>query len=239
MVHTGDIVADHMSERQWRNARQAMDALETITHGVLAGNHDVGSKHNYNNYSAYFGAAQYEGKTYYGGSLMDNRCHFDLITLGETDYVFVYLGWQPGEESIAWANGVFAHYPERIGVLCVHDYINSDSSLRGMGKILREEVVKPNPNVYLVLCGHRYTEDCLTLAIDDDGDGNPDRTVYECIANYQNLDNGGNGYIRFIRINESGGTMQFYTYSPLLKQYRAIPEKAKNQNAILPIPWAA
>lgn len=239
VVHTGDIVSDGTSTRQWENAKRAMDELKAIPHGVLAGNHDVGSKINYSNFCKYFGAEQFDSEPYYGGSMLDNRNHYDLLTLGSTEYVFVYLGYQPGEESIAWANSVFSGFPERIGVLCVHDYINTDSSLRGMGKMLREQVVKPNSNVYMVLCGHRYTEDCLIEQFDDDGDGGADRTVYQCIANYQNLDNGGNGYIRFIRIDEAKETMQFYTYSPQLGKYRAIPEKAKNQNPVLPVPWAA
>lgn len=239
VVHTGDIVADGTSERQWGNAKRAMVEIDAIPHGVLAGNHDVGSKINYSNFSKNFGEEQFAKEPYYGGSMLDNRNHYDLLTLGDTEYVFVYLGYQPGSDSIAWANNVFEGHADRVGVLCVHDYIDTDSSLRGMGKILREQVVKPNPNIYMVLCGHRYTEDCLIDEFDDDGDGSADRTVYQCIANYQNLDNGGNGYIRFIRVDEAKGTMQFYTYSPLLGKYRAIPEKAKNQNSVLPLPWAA
>ena len=239
VVHTGDIVSDGTSVRQWENAKRAMDELKFIPHGVLAGNHDVGSKINYSNFCKYFGEEQFAGNSYYGGSMLNNRNHFDLLTLGNTQYIFVYLGYQPEEESIAWANTVFKNYADRVGVLCVHDYINTDSSLRGMGKILREQVVMPNPNVFMVLCGHRYTEDCLMEEFDDNGDGSPDRTVYQCIANYQNLENGGNGYIRFIRVDEARKTLQFYTYSPLLDAYRSIPEKAKNQSAVLPVPWTA
>ncbi len=239
VVHTGDIVSDGTSTRQWENAKRAMNELSGIPHGVLAGNHDVGGKLNYKNFQKYFGEEQFSAEPYYGGSMLDNRNHYDLLTLGNTEFVFVYLSYQPGDQSIAWANSVFQTYAERVGVLCVHNYINTDSSLLGMGKQLREQVVKTNPNVYVVLCGHRYTQDCLVDTFDDDGDGAPDRTVYQCIANYQNLDNGGNGYIRFMHIDEAEGTMQFYTYSPLLGKYRAIPEKAKNQNDVLPIPWAA
>lgn len=239
VVHTGDIVSDGTSTRQWENAKRAMNELSGIPYGVLAGNHDVGSKINYKSFQKYFGEEQFSVEPYYGGSMLDNRNHYDLLTLGETEFVFVYLGYQPGDQSIAWANSVFQTYADRVGVLCVHDYINTDSSLRGMGKQLREQVVQPNPNVYMVLCGHRYTEDCLIDTFDDDGDGTPDRSVYQCIANYQNLDNGGNGYIRFMRIDEAKGTIRFYTYSPLLGKYRAIPEKAKNQKDVLPIPWVA
>ena len=238
VAHTGDLVNDGTDSKQWRNAERAMKELSSIPHGVLAGNHDVGQGIDYTNYSANFGEQVFDGNEYYGESLLDNRCHYDLITMGSTDYVFVYLGYQPGKDSVSWANEVFAKFADRIGVLCVHEYMGSYSTLRDIGKVLKEEVVKTNPNVYLVLCGHRYNEDCVTADFDDDGDGKPDRTVYQCIANYQNIDKqGGSGYMRFIEIDEEKGTIHFYTYSPLLDQYRSAPENATNPVSTMPIPW--
>lgn len=238
VVHTGDIVSTANSEKQWNNAKQAMNLLGGIPYGMLAGNHDVGKKVGYKNYSKYFGQQQLSLKAYYGGTLADDRGHYDLLTLGSTQYLFVYLGYQPGEEAISWANEVFQKYPDRVGILCAHAYLDSRSNLVGIGKLLQQRVVRPNPNVYMVLCGHRYTEDCVPVSFDDDGDGQDDRTVYQCIANYQNIDKqGGSGYIRFMEIDESKGTIRFYTYSPLLLSYRSAPEKAANKSDTLPIPW--
>lgn len=238
VVHTGDLVASRTDIEQWKNAKNAMDELVSIPHGVLAGNHDVGQSYDYTNYSAYFGEKAFRQYEYYGESLLNNRCHYDLITMGSTDYVFVYLGYQPGEDSMRFANEVFTKYANRIGVLCVHEYLGSHSTLRAIGQTLYEKVVKPNPNVYLVLCGHRYNEDCVPITFDDDRDGKDDRTVYQCIANYQDIDKkGGSGYMRFLEIDEEKGTIYFYTYSPLLDQYRSAPENATNKESTMPIPW--
>ncbi len=238
VVHTGDLVASRTDVKQWTNAKRAMDELSSIPHGVLAGNHDVGQSYDYANYSTYFGEKAFRQYDYYGESLLDNRCHYDLITMGSTDYVFVYLGYQPGENSMRFANEAFAKYADRVGVLCVHEYLGSHSTLRAIGQTLYKKVVKPNPNVYLVLCGHRYNEDCVPVTFDDDGNGKADRTVYQYIANYQDIDKkGGSGYMRFLEIDEEKGTIHFYTYSPLLDQYRPIPKAAINQESTLPIPW--
>ncbi len=238
VVHTGDLVASRTNVKQWVNARRAMDELSSIPYGVLAGNHDVGQSFNYTNYSAYFGEKAFSRYQYYGESLLNNRCHYDLITMGNTDYIFVYLGYQPGEDSIRFANEMFAKYADRVGILCVHEYLGSHSTLREIGQTLQEKVVKPNSNVYMVLSGHRYDEDCVTAYFDDNGDGKTDRKVYQCIANYQNIDKkGGSGYMRFIEIDEEKGTIHFYTYSPLLDQYRSASQTATNPAATMPIPW--
>ncbi len=233
---TGDIVGSGGSTSQWMNARAAMDNITHIPNGVLAGNHDYG-KSGLTNYKKYFGEAYYTGKPWYGGSYEDNRNHYDLMTIGSTQYLFVYLSYQPGDDDIAWANWVFQRYSGRIGVLLTHDYLDSSSSLRSNGRTLQEEIVKKNRNIYLVLCGHRYTEDNIPIQFDDNGDGTMDRTVYQCIANYQNLGQGGGGYIRFLRIDETKGTIRFYTYSPYLDVYRLPPERAKNPQDTWPIPW--
>jgi hypothetical protein len=238
VLHTGDLVASGTDITQWKNAKRAMDELSSIPYGVLAGNHDVGQSYDYTNYSAYFGEKAFDQYAYYGESLLNNRCHYDLITMGNTDYVFIYLGYQPGEASVRFANEVFAKYEDRVGILCVHEYLGSHSTLRAIGQDLYAKVVKPNPNVYMVLSGHRYNEDCVPVTFDDDRDGKADRTVYQCIANYQDIDKkGGSGYMRFLEIDEEKGTIRFYTYSPLLDQYRAIPKTAITQEATLPIPW--
>jgi hypothetical protein len=89
-----------------------------------------------------------------------------------------------------------------------------------------------------VLCAHRYNEDCVPVTFDDDRDGKDDRTVYQCITNYQDIDKkGGSGFMRFLEIDEEKGTIRFYTYSPLLNQYRSAPETAVNKETTMPIPW--
>ncbi|MBR4080041.1 MAG: metallophosphoesterase [Christensenellaceae bacterium] len=90
IVHTGDLVHNYDIDEQWQIADKAMQTIDDIPHGVLAGNHDFNNDEGtYGEYAEYFGEDRYADKAWYGGSYKDNRCHYDLITLGKTDYLFV------------------------------------------------------------------------------------------------------------------------------------------------------
>ena len=236
VVHTGDIVSKGGNKKEWMRARAAMDVIRSIPNGVLAGNHDRSGK-GYDSYLKYFGEAYYKGEPWYGRNYRDNVNHYDLITLGSTNFIFVYLSYEPDSGAISWANRVFASYASRVGVLCTHDYLDGSSILTANGQLLQQKIARVNPNIYLVLCGHRYTEDEVPVHFDDNGDGASDRTVYQCIANYQNLEQGNSGYIRFLVFDETAGSIHFYTYSPLLHAYGTPPEQATCKTDTLPIPW--
>lgn len=249
LVFTGDFVHNYDSPEQWEIADDAMQTIDSIPHGVLAGNHDYNSKSwTYNEYSAVFGAARYTEKPWYGGSYEDNRCHYDLITLGDTDYLFLYLSYAPDSGCIRWANEILAQYPERVGILCVHDYFTTETDRSEDGETLFHKIVQQNANLYMVLCGHRYTVYAEDTPLDDDGDGVPDRTVHQAMANYQAAgDEGGSGYMRFLQVDESAGTISMYTYSPVTDDYtyfdtpehlaEKYPSDAKYEEYKIPIPW--
>lgn len=248
-VHTGDMVNSYKQEEQWRVAVRAMASLTRIPGGVLAGNHDVHHDDaNYKNFSAYFGEKQFDFKPCYGESYQDNRGHYDLWEAGGTAYIFVYMGYAPDQKAIDWVRSVLDRFPERVGVLCLHDYFLSDLNLSEDGQRFYDQVVSQCPNLYMVLCGHRYNVACVPAAFDDDGDGVKDRKVYQMIGNYQAAGSeGGSGYMRFIQIDEAKGEMRIYSYSPLLDDYVYFdePEHRKEKYAVdpageyteLPLPW--
>ncbi|NCB29914.1 MAG: hypothetical protein EOM66_00725 [Clostridia bacterium] len=248
-VHTGDLVNNYANEEQWAVAVRAMASLTRIPGGVLAGNHDVHhSDGDYKNFSAYFGENQFSFKPCYGESYRDNRGHYDLWEAGNTRYLFVYMGFAPDAGCIAWVRSVFDRFPDRVGVLCLHDYLMTDLSLSEDGQRFYEEVVTPCSNLYLVLCGHRYNVACLPTFFDDDGDGKPERTVYQMINNYQAAGiEGGSGYMRFLQIDEGRGEMRVYSYSPLLDDYVYYDEPSHGEERYaadpageyvqLPLPW--
>ena len=250
VVHTGDMVQDRGAPEQWDAAEAAMRMLADIPHGVLAGNHDVGtSRRDFSEFNARFGGAHMEGKPYCGGIYEGGMGHYDLIDAGDTRFVFAYMGYQPDEAAIRWLTSVFNQYPERVGVLAVHDYFKTDLSLYDSGRALQKAVLAQCPNVYLVLSGHRYNVAAVPVSFDDDGDGTADRTVYQMIANYQAAGSeGGSGYMRFLQIDEAAGELRAYSYSPYLEDYRywdepgteneKYPVDPANEEITLPLPWA-
>ena len=122
VINTGDLVHNVDLDTEWQVAVLAQSYLDDIPNGVLAGNHDVTEPYGYSIFTQYFGKAKYRDKPWYGGSFENNRGHFDLLTIGETDYIFVYMGYLPSKEAFEWVRKTFAAYPDRIGFLCLHDY---------------------------------------------------------------------------------------------------------------------
>lgn len=191
----------------------------------LAGNHDVNHYDpfhpNYTEYGNYFGAERYEGLPWYGESYEDNRGHFDLITAGGLDFIFVYTGWGTTDVEIAWMNDVLPLYPERTAVIVQHEYLSITGGLSPMPQRVFDEVIVPNENVRLVMSGHFH--DALTRSdeINDSGDGLVDRTVTSMLFNYQGAARGGEGFLRLLQFDNEDAEMQVRTYSPAISQYNA------------------
>ena len=256
VINTGDLVHNTKDEAQWITASKSMRRIDHIPNGVCAGNHDVGTKlkdMDYTLFCRYFGESRYRNKYWYGGSYLDNKDHYDLINAGNTEYLFVYLGYHAMHEDREWARSVFDQYPERVGILCTHDYLMIPGTLSDYGQKIYDSVIAKCSNVYAVLCGHRYASNCVPVKIDDDGDGTEDRTVLQMICNYQAIgkkgghNTGGDGYIRLWTVDENEGVIRYTSYSPYLDDYVYFDEKAHQgqkyafnpaqEEGELPIPW--
>ena len=220
MGFTGDIVHNDTA-KQWKNADDAFRILDgALPYGVLAGNHDVGtSKKDYSSYGEHFGEARFNDKPFYGGSYENNRGHYDLIEAGGIELIFVYMGWGVDDAGIDWINGVLQGYPDRLAVLMLHEYLSVSGDHTEVGQVLFERIVAPNKNVRFVLCGHNHGVTRRTDAVDDTGDGTPDRIVYQILADYQAESKGGNGFLRLLRFEPALGRVYVSTYSPYLEKF--------------------
>ncbi|MFS0865009.1 lamin tail domain-containing protein [Fredinandcohnia sp. 179-A 10B2 NHS] len=233
VFHTGDLVNKSTQEYQWKNADTFMKVLDDnqIPYGVLAGNHDVDQVSNdYTEYYKYFGEQRFKDKPYYGGSYLNNRGHYDLISAGGNDFIMVYLGWGVTDEGIQWVNDVLAAHPDRKAILNFHEYLLATGSRHPLGEKLYNEIVVPNQNVIAVLSGHYHEAQTLVDEIDDNGDGEPERLVTQMLADYQAGPEGGQGYMRLLHFDQDNNRILVNTYSPYLEDYNyyepgAFPEK--------------
>ncbi|OCG74729.1 lamin tail domain-containing protein [Microbacterium sediminis] len=228
LIHNGDIVNVHTEPHQWANADAAYRMLDeaSLPYGVLAGNHDVGGfAADYSQYGQFFGEARFAENPWYGGSYKDNRGHYDLVSVGGVDFLFLYMGWPtPNDEAsntedIAWMNEIIQRYPERKVWLNLHEYMLTTGGLGPFPQRVFDEVVKANPNVFAVSSGHYHDAYTRTDEIDDTGDGVADRTVYSMLFDYQGLPEGGLGYLRLAHFDNDGGRIVFRTYSPSLDDF--------------------
>ncbi len=222
VFHTGDLVDEFDKEEQWKNANLFMKTLDDarIPNGVLAGNHDVDHKTNdYTQYYRFFGEDRYKDRMYYGGSYKNNRGHYDLISANGNDYIMVYMGWGVDDESISWMNKVLAEHPHRKAILSFHEYLLATGTRHPLGDNIYNQVVIPNKNVIAVLSGHYHEAQTLVDEIDDNGDGTPDRKVYQLLADYQGGPEGGQGYMRLLHFDQDQNRIIVNTYSPYLNDY--------------------
>ncbi len=225
VFHTGDVVHRKNEPEQWINADNAMKVLDgIIPYSVLAGNHDVGWKGaetEYKNYYLkYFSKDRFENSQNRREYYKDGMATAEWITVGETKFLILALGYHlPNNGLYQWANDILAQNRDCIAILSTHEYLHVDATHTDAGERLFKNVVKKNPNVHMVLCGHNHYSNRAIQPIDDDGDGTIDRNVIEMIADYQTVGNGGDGYIRILTIHESTRTLEVTTYSPVLDDY--------------------
>lgn len=242
VFNTGDIVDNppengKNAENEWIHASEAWDAIDKVglPYGTGAGNHDVGSSIDnnvYTYYSKYFGAGRNSTSNYYGGSLNNNESHYDLITIGDYDFIVLYLGYgkEVTEESISFANKVLKKFAHRNAIVATHAYLDNGGSYDPSTRAERifNQIVKPNENVKMVFCGHTDGSEVMEKTIGD-------RKIYELLSCYQfvetqtddtpiaqtkHVTNGykcnGEGWMKELFFEN--GTMKAHTYSPILNQ---------------------
>ncbi|WP_141015094.1 Ig-like domain repeat protein [Nocardioides sambongensis] len=225
---------------------------------VVAGNHDnqrgteTGPTSRFN---TYFGPGRYdaaddtwgEGNSY-GGPWKegDNQNNYVLFSAGGLDFVGIGLSYGVDREEARWADGILKRYADRNAIVLTHDYLAPSTSpdgrgggLMGDGSALYKLLVEPNPNVFLVLAGHRhgvaanvkrgvgvtmsngvvelladyqaYTATAEELGLDGDldGDGDVDHAPTDRLRF-------GASFLRLLQFDVERSVMSVDTYSPHL-----------------------
>jgi alkaline phosphatase len=234
VTQVGDIVDDAGAAQQWTNADHAMDLLDgdmgqnpdgLIPYGVSMGNHEYSPKNTHAagtaaGFLANFGPGRYAGRNWYGGASGDPGIeglnHFQVFDACGFTFLNISLEWYARQASIDWANRIIQAHPGLPVILTTHEYLNGSShdtsnapdttSNYHTGQGIYDELVKPNPQVFMVLCGHWGVASAQST--DDAG-----KTVYEMMADYQGLSNGGNGYLRLLKFMPGQNRVDVSTYS--------------------------
>ena len=240
VLHTGDVVDDYDDMRQWENANKALAVLQDkVALFVLAGNHDIdGENQRYDNYLHFLGEEHFDHLPTFGGAYRGGRGRYDLVEIDDVPAILISVGFGVGrgvdDQAILWMNEVLQAHADRYAILCVHSYFNADLSFTPDGAVLFEQVVKKNANIKLVLCGHRYNAARKMTELDDNGDGIPDRKVYQLIVNYQAEPQGGAGYLCLLAFSSAKRSIGIKTYSPYLEDYNYYASGTDREEFILP-----
>lgn len=220
VFHTGDVVDQSDAVQQWENADRALRKIDgVVPYSILAGNHDLlGEGDIYAAYLSHFGSSRFAGQAnilWY----KEGEASAQILETGGMNYLVLAIGFNPDEDTVAWANQILSKYRDIPIILTTHNYLRVDGTLSTTGERLYQEIVLKNSNIHLVLCGHNHNAEKNIVQIDDDGDGTTDRTVYQLLADYQETPGSGNGYMRLLTINEEQKSLHVTTYSPFLNDY--------------------
>jgi subtilisin-like proprotein convertase family protein len=217
--HLGDVVNNPASQLEWERADIAMDLLDgnlannpdgLIPYSVAAGNHDLGDPDD--NYVQYFGESRYSGRSWYGGASADEKNHYQVFQAAGQDYLHIAIEYDPGHEAILWAQSVIDSHPGMPVVVTTHAYIHEDG-LRPQGERVFNELIKPNPEIFMVLCGHFFWEN-QTTSLNYAGS-----EVIAILADYQARPHGGDGWLQFLEFFPELDTVDVTTYSPTLDRF--------------------
>ncbi|MCT2582321.1 metallophosphoesterase [Actinophytocola gossypii] len=224
-THTGDIVDDHLVDRQWQNASSSMGVLEAagFPYGVAAGNHDVALFGaifvDYRYFQRHFGADRFAGSPVYGESYQNNRQHYDLVDVAGTEVLVLHLAWAMRTGDFDWAAQVLTAHPNTPVIIAVHEYIDTNGAYSGQGGQIFTRLVQPHDNVVAVIAGHIHG---TATNVKDLGGG---RQVVEMLADYQSGPEGGSAYLRLLQFDLDQNKLIVDTYSPSLDESNYFGDK--------------
>lgn len=222
--HVGDIVENLGADSlQWIRAHRVLariDRIPTLPYGVALGNHDYDHSQNPSDsadiYLSYFGSDRYDGRPWYGGASPNQRSHWQRFYAGGRVFLHITLEWQGVSisnnnalEVTTWAQSVLDAHPDTPTIITTHEYL-SGPVRSGPGEDIFNSLVKANSQVFMVFGGHSLGES-HRVVLNDAG-----LPVFEILANFQHLAEGGSGYLLRLKFDEDQSVINASTYSPSL-----------------------
>ena len=230
--HMGDIVQNgDLLEAEWLNADGAMRKIENqsttlrafgIPWGGAPGNHDQSPNADASGtttfFNQYFGSSRFAGRNYYGGHFgTKNNNNYELFSASGLDFIVLHLEYDTRSQAsyqavLDWANALLQAYPNRRAIVTSHYTVNTGNpaSFSTQGSNIYN-ALKANPNLFLMLGGHVNGEGRRS-----DFNAATGKTVYSILQDYQDITNGGNGFLRIYTFSPASGTINVESYSPTL-----------------------
>ena len=128
--------------------------------------------------------------------LEDNSYIWHNLPMGprgrHPDFVIVHLTFCPSSDAVAWAKSIFDTYPNRIGIVTTHGYLNEFAQrtvhICGSTQYLWDSLGAITSNLRFMLSAHVSGE---SSRIDTVGS----RTVFQLMADFQSRSSGGEGWL--------------------------------------------
>lgn len=207
VTHVGDVILDNLSRWQYANAAYSkIDGL--VPYSVTFGNHDAGAPN-------VFGSARYSSYSWYQGASTNDLCHAQTFTAGGITYLHINLPHNPSATDRSWAQGMINTHSGKPTIISTHGYLADNGTGRsGNGNNIWNDLINPNPQVFMVCCGHDWV---ARHEIDTTTDG---RKILQLLVNWQQNINGGNGWLHLLTFDPDNSQILVDTYSPFLNLNR-------------------
>jgi hypothetical protein len=191
-----------------------------------------------------FGPDRYAGVDWYQAS-PSGKSSAQTVSAGGLDLLFLHLPQDTPRDEVDWAHEVLDAHPGHLTHLTTHRYLfdyrltedlPSPLNILPSGRFnaltyrlggqtlhwtdgldaetLWTELVSAHPNIWGVHCGH---VDAEFHQVSTNTAGLP---VYEVLADYQDMDDGGGGWMRLLTFSPSQGTIHVQSYSPTQDRFR-------------------
>ncbi|MGH8021883.1 MAG: metallophosphoesterase [Opitutaceae bacterium] len=239
VIHAGDVVEENTTA-EWVVADDAFSLLDgVVAYLVVPGNHDLEREaaragiRATTRFNAVFSPKRFAGQPWFGGVrgvTADNS--FGYFEAAGRQFLVLGLEFGPSDETLNWARELVSNHEDRHRVIVVtHSYMFDDDSRLGEGDAwsphlyspawndgeqIWEKFVRRTRNVVMVLSGHVKGDGAGRLVSETD-DGTP---VLQMLANYQFLGHGGQGWLRILKFRPRERTLEVFTYSPWLDEFR-------------------
>jgi hypothetical protein len=253
LLHVGDVTQHNTREEWEAARRAHAVYAGLLPALYAPGNHDLGvngkSTSRDSLFSEFIPLAAYRAQSGFGGvydrepDRTENS--YQLFEAGGRPWLALALEFAPRDDVLRWANEVVARYPDRSALLVTHAYLRPDATRfdrtvatpgeerpnRGFdhyplsrrpggfndGEDVWRKLVSRHASFALVLCGHVCTSAHLASR------GEHGNTVHQVLVDYQNAEQGGNGWLRLLQFLPDGRTVRVRDYSPLLDETSADP----------------
>lgn len=170
---------------------------------------------------------------------MDNA-YYKLLHQ-DTKWLILTLEFGARKSVVDWANELVEKHPDYQVIVNTHCYMYSDSTRQNEGDYWRpqgygvgaelginavhdgeqlwNQLIRKHPNIRFVFSGHVLNGGVGNLVSINDA-GFP---VYQFLANYQEgvkgSKEGGNGFLRILKLNTKDNTLRMQSYSPYTGEY--------------------
>jgi hypothetical protein len=232
VVCLGDIVQNAHVEKEWLNAYEASRILDgVVPYTSVPGNHDLVTKdkaitRDSTLYNKFFGVSRFEKEPWYRGHLgATNDNNFCTFSAAGRDFLILSVEFAPRDEVLDWAAEICQKHPAHNVILATHSYLNLKGRISAPNKVANstanngeemwDKLVRKQPNIFMVACGHVGGVNLLLSKNDAGGQ------VIEILTDYQNLQKGGEGWLRTMKFVPAENKIYVDAYSPLLKQHNS------------------